>query len=67
MLVRRHHQVTVGVRELVEDHEAALAAVDDQVRLVIAGLEGLAQKTQASELSLEASFTYSRRQGAQIR
>ena len=35
VLVGRHHQVAVRVREEVEDHEAALAAVDDQVRLVV--------------------------------
>ena len=37
VLERRHHQVPVGVREQVQDHEAVLAAVDDQVRFVVGG------------------------------
>ena len=35
-----HHQVAVRVREEVEDHEAALAPVDDQ-RLAVVALLGL--------------------------
>ena len=35
MLERRHHQVAVRVREEVEDHEAALAPVDDQRLAVV--------------------------------
>ncbi len=35
VLEGRDHQVAVRVREEVEDHEAALAAVDDQARLVV--------------------------------
>ena len=40
VLVRRDHQVPVRVRVEVEDHEGALAAVDDQVALVVV-LRGL--------------------------
>ena len=35
VLVGRHHQVPVRIGVKVEDHEAALAAMDDQVRLVL--------------------------------
>src|SRR6202012_5249450 len=35
VLVRRDHQVPVRVRVEVEDHEGTLAAVDDQVALVV--------------------------------
>ena len=33
--VRRHHQVAGCVGELVEEHEGQLAAVDDELRLVL--------------------------------
>ncbi len=56
VLVGSHHQVPVRVREEVEDHEAALAAVDDQVRLVVPAA-GLAQKMHSSSMSFDASFT----------
>src|SRR6202012_2456036 len=35
VVVRRNHQVPVRIRVEVEDHEGALAAVDDQVALVV--------------------------------
>jgi hypothetical protein len=34
---RRHHQVPVRVRVEVQEHVRLLAAVDDQVRVVVAG------------------------------
>jgi len=47
VLVGRHHQVPVRIGVLVEHHEAAPAAVNDQVRLVIVALDGGAEDALA--------------------
>ena len=65
VLERGDHQVPVRVRVEVEDHEAALAAVDDQVRGVVI-LRGLRAEDALVLESLDASFTYLRRHGAQM-
>ena len=51
-----------GVRELVEEHEGELAAVDHELGLVL-GEPAARQKTHSSPSS--ACWTYSSRHGAQ--